>query len=68
MHTTYEFTAEDDVKAAQGNQPAQTSPKFTALGAVYFVTRADCEAAYLLLTSRKRRVNSGLNATIRMRP
>ena len=37
MHTTHEFTAEGYVKAAEGNRPAQTSPKFTALGAVYFV-------------------------------
>ena len=45
MHTTYEFTAEGYVKPAEGNRPAQTSPKFTALGAVYFVTRAECDAA-----------------------
>lgn len=45
MHTTYEFVAAGYVKPAEGNRPAQISPKFTGLGAVYFVTRAECEAA-----------------------
>jgi hypothetical protein len=45
MHTTYEFTAEGYVRPAEGNRPAQTSPKFTTLGAVRFSTRAECEAA-----------------------
>jgi hypothetical protein len=45
MHTTYEFVATGYVKPAEGNRPEQISPKFTGLGSVHFVTRAECEAA-----------------------
>ena len=45
MHTTYEFVAAGYVRPAEGTSPAQVSPKFTGLGSVDFVTRAECEAA-----------------------
>lgn len=33
------------MKPAEGNRPEQVPPKFTGLGSVHFVTRAECEAA-----------------------
>ena len=54
MHITYAFIAEGYVKPADGMRPAETSPKFTGLGATYFSTRADCEAALPAARAAKR--------------
>ncbi len=45
MDVTYEFTAAAYVRPAEADRPAQTSPKLSTRGAVYYLTRAECEAA-----------------------